>query len=371
MELHYRLRKQVSVRALKGGPFRQDEARRERRLRLLVDSLPIMLAYVDSDRRYRFNNAAYGEWFGRRVEEIRGKFLWEVMGHDLYEQIRTQVDKVLGGERVYYGGTLTDTGGKLHCFEALYVPHRGDGGEVAGFFAMVTEVTERREAAESERLNRQALEHLARRVLTVQEEERRRLARELHDDLSQRMAAMAIEISLLSRRKVPPEARERLGEIKDQILRLSADIHGISRQLHPSIIEDFGLCEAVRNECLLFSRREGIPIRFETRDVPPELPPELALNLFRVLQEGLRNMARHAEASEGAVALTGTEGGVHLRIEDRGVGFDPSQGGRRRGLGLQNMAERVQLMGGELTIRSRRGEGTALEVQVPLGKGAP
>jgi signal transduction histidine kinase len=136
--------------------------------------------------------------------------------------------------------------------------------------------------------------------------------------------------------------------------------------LHPSILDDLGLVDALRSECGGFSEREGISVRYVPRDVPPGIPKELALCLYRIAQEGLRNVAKHSGAKEARVSLTATDEGILLSIEDAGVGFSPAHVHGRGGLGLASMEERARLIGGDLSIHSQPGKGTLIEVWAPL-----
>lgn len=227
----------------------------------------------------------------------------------------------------------------------------------------IWEVAERKRAEEAVRV-------LAGRLLTAQEAERSLIAREMHDDLTQRIAVLAIEAGKLEQISAASASLSgRLREIKDQLIRLSQDVHALSRQLHPSILDDLGLVDALRSECASFSQRERIPVRYTPQDVPAEIPKEVALCLYRIAQEALRNIAKHSKAREARLALTATDDSILLSVEDTGVGFNAGQTRGKPGLGLDSMEERARLIGGELTIRSKRGSGTLVEVWAPcLGK---
>jgi len=216
--------------------------------------------------------------------------------------------------------------------------------------------------------SREALWRLAGRLLSVQEEERRRLARELHDDLTQRLAVLAIEAGKLEQQvgAAPGKLRDKLRQMKEQIVKLSADVHDISRQLHPSIIDDLGLRQAIQSECVNFTKREGIVIRYEPKDIPPKIPRDISICLFRIVQEGLRNIARHAKVEEAKVRLVGGDKRITLIIEDSGIGFEPAKARGEAGLGLVSMEERVRLIQGELRVNSKPGEGTVINVTAPL-----
>jgi signal transduction histidine kinase len=236
---------------------------------------------------------------------------------------------------------------------------------------------ERKEAEEASResdrilrQNERDLHKLAARMISAQEEERARLARELHDDLSQRLAVLAIDVGGLEKRWTDPPApvRAELGRMKDDVVRISQDVHGLSRQLHPSILDDLGLIKAIESECTGFSNREGIAIVFSHENVPGVLPNTLALPLYRIVQEALRNISKHACAEHISVSLKGLDRDLLLSIRDDGIGFDGADVEEKPGLGLLSMRERARLIHGELTIQSRPGRGTVITLRAHLGE---
>ncbi len=214
----------------------------------------------------------------------------------------------------------------------------------------------------------ETLQRLSGRLIHAQEESRRELARELHDDVTQRLAVIAIEAGKLEQQSdFPPEfIHGKLQGMKDQIVRLAGDIHRISRQLHPSILDDLGLVEAMESECQRFSDTEGIPVRFSADRFPGGAPKDLALCLYRVTQEALRNISKHSKTKEARVTLRRVKGEVIVKIADRGVGFDPGSTRGKIGLGLASMEERVRLIQGKFSIHSTRGKGTTVEIKVPF-----
>ena len=205
---------------------------------------------------------------------------------------------------------------------------------------------------------------LTRRLLTAHEDERRRLARELHDDLSQRLARFAIDAGQMEER-LQTTSGESAPPLSDGIARLSEDVHALSYQLHPSLIEDLGLVEALEAECERFSETEGIPAILEPAGLPIELTQEASLCLFRVAQEALRNVSRHARASQVSLSLVPLDGEVRLEVSDDGAGFDPAEAHGRGSLGHASMKERVELVRGRLQIRTGRGRGTTVVAWVP------
>ena len=220
-----------------------------------------------------------------------------------------------------------------------------------------------------ERIHRRRAERVARdfsdRLITTQEDERSRLARELHDDITQRLAALAIEAG----RAQSPGSKQvvdlTMRGIREGLVKLSEDVHALSYQLHPSILDDLGLAEALNAECERFSRLELIRVDVKIDDNLAAAPPQIALCLFRIAQQALQNVARHARASLVEVSLQNSNRGFRICIRDNGVGFEPSHARERVSLGLVSMRQRIDLLGGELNIKSTPGHGTTVFAWAP------
>ena len=211
-----------------------------------------------------------------------------------------------------------------------------------------------------------ACTELLRRLVHVQEEEHRRIARELHDDLTQRLAVLAIDAGTLEHLPgCPQDVGKTARAMHEQLVALSESVHSLSRQLHPSIVDDLGLVDALRSECLSLQQRDGITVRYDAQEIPTRLSRGVALCVYRVAQEALRNVARHARSAHASVSLVVNERELVLSVRDRGVGFDVSAR-HKSGLGLESIRERARLIGARLTVRSRPGRGTQIAVRVPL-----
>lgn len=219
------------------------------------------------------------------------------------------------------------------------------------------------------RLAEEEVRALHGRMLAAYEQERRRLARELHDDLTQRLARLAIDAAQVERQGPTAGGGATLRLMREELVRLSADVHTLSRQLHPSILEDLGLAEALRSEGERFGREHQVEVDLELAETAAPLAPETALCLFRVAQEALRNTAHHARASRVAIVLREAHGDLELEVRDDGVGFEPALRRRTHGLGHISLRERLHLVGGRLEIESAPGTGTKLIARVP-GAGA-
>ena len=214
---------------------------------------------------------------------------------------------------------------------------------------------------------KERLQQLSSNLLISLEDERARIAREMHDDWTQRLAVLGIDAASLEHRIDDPKTALPLVQaMRQQLVSLADDVHALSRQLHPSIIDDLGLEEALRSECASFKDRETITVNYKADKVPAFIPNDIALCLYRVAQESLRNLAKHAAVSEASMDLVGIRNKLVLRIRDQGVGFDVESPHEERGIGLSSIAERVHLVHGKLTIDSVPGFGTTIEVQVSL-----
>jgi signal transduction histidine kinase len=265
--------------------------------------------------------------------------------------------------------------GSARWVEGRAKPVYDEGGQCVKLGGLIVDITERKEAEWALRENEEALrksyariEDLAGRLIAAQEEERRHIARELHDDLNQQVAALAIGISRLKRQfsNAGAPVQEQIVKLQNKTDLLSERIRQVSHELHSSILQHVGLPAALNSYCAEFSDREGIAVALDIGDGFEALPPEAALCLYRVAQESLRNVARHSGARRAAVTLARANGAVELRVVDQGVGFDPGQAHECRGLGLVSMEERVKLLHGSFVLTTRPGAGTELRAQIPL-----
>lgn len=246
-------------------------------------------------------------------------------------------------------------------------------GRAVGLATVSVNVTERKRAERSLQESRQELEALSGRLLMAQEEERKRISRELHDDLSQRVALLAFDASGLVLRPHPSpadmaEMKTSLCNLRTRITELSTDIRQIAHQLHPSILEDLGLTAALHELCEEFSGRDGLEVVLDQHVLPEAPPVDVASCLYRVAQEALYNVQKHARANHVRLTLSGNPGHVCLSVQDDGVGFDPEVRAAGHGLGIVSIKERVRLVHGEVSIGSQPGQGTTLTVSVPLPK---
>jgi methyl-accepting chemotaxis protein len=217
-------------------------------------------------------------------------------------------------------------------------------------------------------VSKQELEVLAGRLITAQEDERTRVARELHDDLSQRLAAVAIDTGRLERILAGSGARHPgFDDLKRKLAGLADDIHGLSRRLHPAMLDDLGLAAAVETECRAFVERGGPVVETEIPADLDDLPRETRLAAYRIVQEALRNIVRHANAEEVRLTLQKSDGLLTVEVTDDGRGFARGGADWHPGIGLASMEERTRLLGGTFEVASGAGLGTRIRAQFPLG----
>ena len=235
---------------------------------------------------------------------------------------------------------------------------RDGSGRPTRVAGVLQDITEQKRAEEE-------LSNLSRRLIQAQEAERALLARELHDDVTQRMAVLAIDVGRAEAAARGGAQAETLGTVRESLVRLSEDIHSLAYRLHPSVLEELGLAEALRTECERKGRHGGIDVTLDLDPVPAGIGKDAALCLYRVAQEALNNVARHARAQAANVVLRQMDGGLLLAVRDDGIGFDPGEPRGRGSLGLVSMHERLRLVSGTLDVESAPGHGTSVIAWVP------
>jgi len=251
--------------------------------------------------------------------------------------------------------------GSIHWMAARGRFYFDESGQPTRGAGVNFDITERMEA-------QQALMDLSGKLIRAREDEGARIARELHDDISQRIALISIELDLLSQNPPPAQAEfhRAAQDILKQTLDLTTEIHRLSHDLHPSKLVHLGIVAALKSLCADLSQAYGLSLEFRAADLPPDLPKDLSLCLYRIVQESLNNVVKHSGARDAQVELCGTESEIRLRISDSGSGFDVESATSRKGIGLLGMRERLRLVGGTISIDSRIAQGTRIDVRVPL-----
>jgi signal transduction histidine kinase len=306
-----------------------------------------------------------------RIDQVLGKNMHDLMHHSRPDGTLLPVDEC----RVH---RVTKTGEGVHSEDEIFwranatsfpaeywsYPQR-KGQQVVGAVVAFIDITERKSAEV-------ALAGVSRRLIEAQEQERARIARELHDDIGQRIGMLAIEIEELQQNStdLPAPVRNRVRELWQQTCDIGTDIQSLSHELHSAKLEYLGVATAMRGFCNEFGRQHSVHIEFEAEDLTSFLPSDVSLCLFRVLQEALHNSAKHSGVRRHNVRLWGNEKEVHLTVSDSGAGFNPEVAKENPGLGLISMEERLKLVNGTLTIESQPKRGTTIHATVPLGPDA-
>jgi PAS domain S-box-containing protein len=232
--------------------------------------------------------------------------------------------------------------------------------------AFMSDISRRKEDEQAIRQQREDLRSLAGRLMTAQDDERRRIARDLHDDLSQKLAYLAMDIGKLAAKPTSQEMLDSLRALQRRAGDAAESVRHISHQLHPSILEDIGLEAALEQYCEEFEERSGIRTHFLSCDIPDSLPREVASSMYHIFQESLRNVSKHSKAQEVFVTLEFVDRVLRLTVRDEGVGLPESRLQAGTGIGIMGMKERANLVNGTISIESQVGGGTEVTVAVPL-----
>jgi PAS domain S-box-containing protein len=352
--------------------------------RTVLNSLPLHVCVLDKDGVILMTNDAWVEFVDQPAD---GVFTIGEVGHNYLDLCRRATVGGTAAGQAILKGVEAVLEGSDPIFSADYhaplpeeerwflirvTPLKGAKGVVIAHTDISAQVQMALELKQHVLLlgeKREELESLTGKLIHAQEQERRRIARELHDDFNQRLAALSVDLEVIERAPVglPEAAARQLAAIRGQIGRLSDDLHDLAYKLHPSLLEHVGLEIAIRDHVAEFTKQTGLPVTCTAREVPKTLPPEIATALFRVMQESLQNVLKHAQATDVTVRLSGSSKGIGVSVRDNGKGFEvASNQVHRTGIGLMSMQERARLLGGFSRIHSCSEQGTKVCAWVPL-----
>jgi PAS domain S-box-containing protein len=333
---------------------------REELLRIFVKHVPAAVAMLDRDMRYLQVSERWCADFGFSSTQILGRSHYEIFP-DLPDRWKQLHRRALEGETLRAEEDRWDRQGGTTWLRWEIRPWQSLDGLPGGILIFSEDITRRKEIDE-------ALSEIPRKLIGAQEQERSRIGRELHDDIGQRLAMLAIELQQLQENsRILPEVHNRIGELHKQISEIAADIQSLSHELHSAKLQYLGIAGAMRSFCHEFGEQQKMEIDCQTHDLPSPVSPDTALCLFRVLQEALHNSSKHSGVRHFEVRLWGTSNEIHLTVRDSGAGFDQEAAKTSPGLGLISMHERVKLVNGTLTIESHSKGGTTIHARVPLG----
>lgn len=334
----------------------------EERFRLVANTAPVLIWMSGPDKLCTYFNQPWLEFTGRPVEaELGNGWADGVHPEDLSACMDTYTNAFDRRESFKMQYRLRRNDGEYRWVFDLGVPRFNPDRSIAGYIGSCIDVTDRKMAEE-------ALAGLTGRLIETQEEERRRIAREIHDDYNQRLAVLANELEDLAHSlgDSVAEAGPRLHNLWTSVSELGVDLHSLSHRLHSSTLETLGLVAGVRAFCEEFGELQQIEVEFTHENIPWVISTDVSLCLFRIAQEALRNVKRHSGASRAEVHVEFLGGRLHLSVGDQGRGFNPSNRSEREGIGIRSMEERLHFFGGQLEIHSQPMAGTRIDAWVPF-----
>lgn len=357
----------LSPRTLLLTQTQQVLKRKSRELLILAENIPSLFSYVDQRYCYQFVSNAYECLYHQPPDRIVGLSVRDLLGQENFERIvKPQLDRALAGEVVTAENRLVLPVGRIAWFAVRFVPDRFPSGQVHGVFILANDITTLKETELELRERTAQLQEMYRRLVEAQDTERRRLAQDLHDDIVQRLAAAQLNLHALAP-DVGREIAHRLAQVGERLHAVATDLQQLSHRLHPSLVEHLGLEEAIKELLEDMEVHSKIQPLLITSRVPPQVPLTQSLCLYRICQEALHNIQKHARASTVLVRLLKTPHGLGVSVRDDGQGFGVREESRSGvGLGVTSMSERTLAVGGTLRITSRPGVGTTVHAWVPL-----
>lgn len=334
----------------------------EEKFRSVFRDAGVGMVIVSPEGRFLAANKTFCEYLGYTEQELLAKTVESVTFQEDWPPFAQKLREILsdGGSFRWFEKRCLHKSGRIVYTESSASLIRSSESGPQYFVGEVLDITKRK-AAEA------ALSVMTRKLVEAQEQERARIARELHDDINQRLALLTIELGQLKDRRndLPPEVRSRVHELREQAAQITRDLQTLGYDLHSSQLDYLGIVGAMTDWCKQVGDRQKLEIDFKSHDVPT-LPEDISLCLFRVLQEALHNAAKHSGAKRIEVQLVGNPGEIALTVRDSGKGFDLEAARCGRGLGLTSMQERIRLVGGTIAFDSKPQAGTVIDVHVPF-----
>jgi PAS domain S-box-containing protein len=334
----------------------------EKRFRVLANTTPSLVWMCDAQGKITYSNESRLEFVGVDPNAAHSETWTEYIHPDDLNNVLDKVSEALKTrQRFSVEYRLRRSDGVYRWMLDIAAPRVNGDGSFAGLIGSGTDTTD-------QKLAQQALERVSGQLIEAQEKERARIARDLHDDICQKLALLAMEISKANRSAdgSAETTKQRLQEIRKHCCEIASDVQSLSHQLHSSNLEYLGVAAAIRGFCEELCKQHKVEIQFTESNVPGNLPRDISLCLFRVTQEALHNAMKYSGTTSYTVELRGMAEAVQLIVSDSGAGFDVEVAKKNRGLGLVSMRERVHLVQGMLSVESHPGEGTKILAVVPL-----
>jgi PAS domain S-box-containing protein len=335
----------------------------EEKFRSVFRDAGVGMVIVSPEGRYLAANETFCDYLGYTEKELLGKTVQSLTFAEDWPSFSQKLKEALTEEGSFqsFEKRCLHKSGRIVCTESSASVIRSRDGNPQYIVGGVLDITKRKEAEE-------ALSTINRRLTEAQEQERTRIARDLHDDINQRLGMLAIQVEEL--RRNPPdsvtELSHQLAEIGEGINEVSMGVQSISHQLHSPQLEYLGVVAAMKSFCREFGARQKVEIDFKSDEISQLVSHEVSLCLFRILQEGLHNAAKHSGVHHFRVRLNSSSNELHLTVSDRGAGFDAESTMNKGGLGLISMRERVRLVSGTIVVESKPMGGTTIHVRVPF-----
>ncbi|MGA7318085.1 MAG: PAS domain-containing sensor histidine kinase, partial [Silvibacterium sp.] len=337
----------------------------EKRFRVMADITPSLVWMCNPQGEITYLNEQRLAFTGPNANAGYGDSWMDYVHPDDRRNVQDVFSQALGERRTFSNEyRLRRSDGVYRWMFDVASPRLNGDGSFAGFIGSAIDVTDQKVA-------QQALEKVSGQLIEAQENERRRIARDLHDDICQRLALLSMELDQANRsvNELPDAAKLRLKQIRQHCSEIAGDVQSLSHELHSSRLDYLGIVAAIRGFCHEFSKQHEVSIELTDRNVPADLSREVSLCLFRVTQEALHNAVKYSGVSQYIVDLTATEEEIQLAVSDSGRGFDVEPVRGNRGLGLVSMQERIHLVHGRLYVESEPGKGTKIFAVVPLANG--
>jgi PAS domain S-box-containing protein len=334
----------------------------ETRFRVMSDTAPAFIWTSDQEGKLTYLNKRALSFTGAKTEEPNGDGWYNyIHPDDLQEALQAKERALQDHERFVREYRIRRFDDVYRWMFDVGNPRLDVEGSFVGFIGSAVDVTD-------QKLAREALEKVGGQLIAAQEKERSHIARELHDDICQRLAMLSLRIEKVTKAwshgQVPVD--DQLEQIWQQCSNLTGDVQALSHELHPSVLDNLGLVTAIKSFCREFSEQSGATVHFSHADIPDSLTREVSLSFFRVVQEALHNAAKYSGVKQFEVNLQGKFGGMELEIVDRGIGFDVENSENMEGLGLVSMRERILMLNGKISIESKPNAGTRIRAYVPL-----
>ncbi|WP_018616242.1 PAS domain S-box protein [Segetibacter koreensis] len=344
----------------------------EEQLSLIYNSTlnAMWLLKVEENGKYRYEavNTAYTTLIGIKKEEAIGKNFGEVIPLRNIDKFTQAFSDAIALGQIIKFITCNELPSGLKTAEVTIIPIKNEEKKVTELLVTANDITEQKKSQEELLQMNKQLRELASHLQNIREEERTKMAREIHDELGQQLTVLKMDISWLNK-KIPTRDENVDLKIKGMLELIDGTINSvrkISTELRPSILDNLGLADAIEWQSNDFTRHTGIPVEFSSNVSDNKFSPDISIGVFRILQESLTNVARHAHATKVICRLEKFDNFLNLFISDNGSGFDVTKKGERKTLGLLGMKERVAMLNGKYNIASEPGKGTEVSVQISL-----